>query len=304
MKSLRILLVLALCGGANLSQAMWLRACRAIASRLATRCAQPMQAVKAGFPTQQKHAASFRTELSNSLKKMSPFSRGLLLAGLIAPVATAASVYESRTTQSFDFPSKRFVTVKGIIGDINVEGWDKEKIEIRTIKKAETLDCLNRTTVRAEADKNDASITTLHQCGEHTYHSDTLASCSHLKHHAKVEYQLRIPANSSLSVKTLQGNITVTGIRGSVKAHAMDITTTGCANVTAKAEGNVTLINTSGKAYAESFVGNASITQSLWTQWTQPPLSDATAISKLGNASISGALAGKALSEKGQAYFK
>jgi DUF4097 and DUF4098 domain-containing protein YvlB len=133
---------------------------------------------------------------------------------------------------------------------------------------------------------------------------------------ARIRYDIRAPHYSNLIVSSIAGNIALTGILGSVDARSNNgnIKTTRCNNVDAYSmNGNITLALSYGKAKAESMVGNVSISnnQAILDEAAKYPLLDtkgfalehATAKSTTGNATVSGALKGKASSTTGKASF-
>lgn len=317
MKTLRILLVLALCGGANMSQAMWLRAGRAIASRLATRCAQPMQAVKAGMASASKPMASFRSGLSNSFKNR----RAMAGLAFFGSGGAAAYGYKHTTSQESAFSKNGTITIKDIAGSINVKGWEHDRLEIKTSKEACTQEDLDQTKISIKTTQDNADLQT--NIGSKSFDNyPTIISYDNQtyingKPAIRVRYDVRAPHYAQLVLRTVAGNIALEGILGSVDAQTISgkIETTRCQNIKASStSGNVYLEQSYGTADASSTSGNVMITNNqkaldvasqfgLEGQTKGFTLEHATATSTTGNATIIGAVKGKASSTTGKVSF-
>ncbi len=132
---------------------------------------------------------------------------------------------EIKTTQSLEFGAKGTIQIVDSYGSVEVEGWDKEEVELtvtkRTRKKYEPKDLakaakgLERVKV-AMGLVGETSMLVINT----TYPSWTPARMFHGKTNLELNYLIKVPRQSALLVKHGIGQVQVTNVSGDIEATA------------------------------------------------------------------------------------
>lgn len=125
------------------------------------------------------------------------------------------------------------VVVENVQGSIWVEGWDRAEVEVVVIKTFATADAQPEDIViSVEQSEGELRLRTLY--------------AAPLEEPARVDYRLRVPRQIKLKgLRTLEGNITVRNIEGSVEAQSL--------------RGNITQVKISGAVTARTINGDVVV---------------------------------------------
>lgn len=290
MKSVRILLALALCGAVSNSHAVVSRFAKPFASRLVS-------------------SVRSRPKL-------------ILGAGLLGTGAFSSYAYQQKLIRNDSFSTTGTITIKDLSGNIDVEGWDKDRLHIEALKEANDLSAFNDTEIVINSTPTTVDVTTVHRTqytadtpptikitGSEVYFNDRLAP--------SVRYAVKVPYNSHLKIKTIVGSVKLKDIHGSVNVQTVsgNIDTDLCFGVAAKStSGNINLRNSEREVTAETVAGNVSIAGK--KDWLKSATAKtvsgnvfiygaetAHAKSVVGNVRVSGVFSGSASSAAGNAEF-
>ncbi len=148
------------------------------------------------------------------------------LGGWLWPAYGVDRIWE----KSFELAPGSHVSVVNVHGSVMVEGWDRSEVEATVAMRSRTpTDQLNEVHVAVETREGGVSFHTLYPKGLDTP--------------IRVDYKLRVPRQVHLDeLSTLQGNIVVRDVDGSVEAHNL--------------HGDIEGFNISGSVVAHALTGN------------------------------------------------
>jgi len=148
------------------------------------------------------------------------------LCGWLRPAFATERVWE----KSFQLPPGGHVSVVNVQGSVLVEGWDRAEVEATVAMRSKVpTDQLNDVNVAVEARQGVVSFHTLYPAGIDTP--------------IRVDYHLRVPRQIHLDeLSTLQGDIVVHDVEGSMEAHNL--------------HGDIQGIDISGSVVAHALTGN------------------------------------------------
>ena len=152
------------------------------------------------------------------MKTSSLFLSAALLA--LAPGA-GASVTEN-FKQTYPLDAKGTVHLDNVNGDIDIVAWDKAEVSLEAEKKGKTDADLAKVTL--EIDSSPSKLTIKTKYAKNGWFGNVNAS---------VRYKLMVPAGARLEkIDSVNSDITVTGVRGSVNLDTVNgtITATGLAS--------------------------------------------------------------------------
>lgn len=168
----------------------------------------------------------------------------LLLTSLLLAAAARASVTES-FKQTYPLNADGTVHLENVNGDIDIVAWDKAEVALDAEKKGKTNEDLAKVTL--EIDSTPAKLRIKTKYAKTGLFGNVNAS---------VRYKLMVPAGARLEkIDTVNSDITVTGVRGSVNLDIVNgsITATGLA-------ANARLESVNGSLRAE-FASLAGVTE-------------------------------------------
>jgi DUF4097 and DUF4098 domain-containing protein YvlB len=103
------------------------------------------------------------------------------------------------------------VSLENINGAVHISGWDRNEVEVRAVKKADTRDALKEAEIVIDAASSSISIRT-------RYPDKKLRRDS-----ASVEYTVKTPRRARLfAVETVNGGVDVSGVAGAVKVSSVN----------------------------------------------------------------------------------
>jgi hypothetical protein len=151
------------------------------------------------------------------------------LSAWVRPAFGSERVWEKR----FELPPGGHVSVVNVQGSVLVQGWDRAEVEATVaMRSAAPADQLDDVQVAVEAETGAVAFHTLYPAGLDTP--------------IRVDYRLRVPRQVRLDeLSTLQGDIVVHDVEGSIEAHNL--------------HGDIEGINVAGSVVAHALTGNILI---------------------------------------------
>ncbi len=186
------------------------------------------------------------------LKKMTTllaiFTLMFFILGFYPVQSAAKERYEEKFEKTVALAKDGKVILKNISGDIVVKSWDKEQVKVDALKvsKASSLEKAkeNAGEVTIEVTKEDNVVRI-----ETEYPKTSVKSLN-----VSIDYQLSIPVEASIRIKSVSGDITMMEIGGTVEADAVsgDIEVSG-------ADKGVDCTAVSGDLDFKDITGNADL---------------------------------------------
>ncbi len=160
-----------------------------------------------------------------------------------------------RVVKTYDFKKDGNLYVKSVTGDIEINSWNKDKIEVEITKRG------RRDDVEVYIDNRNGRMTI-----EVEYPNQRRNRYRQYNTSASLHFDIKVPENIELEMKSATGSIFTSNIKGSVEAE----TSTGgveVENVTGdvyakSATGSVELYNITGDVEARSSTGHVEIGKS------------------------------------------
>ena len=142
----------------------------------------------------------------------------LLVLGMAVTEDAAAKVSET-IHQVYDTSSHPLLRVKNINGDLSVEGWDKNRIEVTAVKSAKNQEDLDNVQVFAEKNGDRVSIRVEYKHDRDEWDHNQTGS---------VDFTIHVPKGTEIDkVEFVNGDIDITGIEGDVEASSVNGEVTG-----------------------------------------------------------------------------
>lgn len=154
----------------------------------------------------------------------------LLVSALITPVHSAAAAerrkdakkrVEVSSTQRIEFIPRGVIRIQKSFGEMFVDGWDKNEVEVTVIKAIKASDT-PEDQERARHKLETVTVTASKQS------ADTILIASSLPFHKSFElvYRIKVPRESDLFIKHSIGEVTVDGVLGELEitSHIGEIT--------------------------------------------------------------------------------
>src|SRR5579872_1016289 len=126
--------------------------------------------------------------------------------GVKKPVQTTA-------TERFDFAAGGLIRLSDSYGDLSIEGWDKPEVEIVVTKS------LPRYYTAQEMEKTKDRLANVNVVAQKNSGSEmTISTSAKKRRGVTIEYQIRVPRDSRLSIHHSGGNILVSNVTGDIEA--------------------------------------------------------------------------------------
>jgi hypothetical protein len=134
---------------------------------------------------------------------------------LCAGWVLAGEGYEEVFDQNYALAAGGTVSLDNVNGDVSIEAWQRNEVEVHAIKSASTPELLSGLEVEVTADGKVVRIDT---------HYPTMhGSDSGERKFAKVEYTLMVPRTARLDgIDLVNGNLTVVGVEGGLEAETVN----------------------------------------------------------------------------------
>jgi hypothetical protein len=140
---------------------------------------------------------------------------GVLVAGLLIAVAgcsldiSAGSSSNYRFTETiqrdFAFTQLQSLRLENSVGDIKIAGWSENRVTLTAVKKAKTRDYLTQITIEIKNTSDSLEIRSVHPKG--------------LAVHWNVDYTLKVPLGTALTLDQGVGDIEVKNYHGKISAN-------------------------------------------------------------------------------------
>jgi len=178
----------------------------------------------------------FRAQAKNlSLRRSTPLCRGTsrvvaLCAGFALLSATAFANTDQVFLKTYPLAKGGHFALDNVNGSVQVEGWDRDEVEVRAVKTAHTnSDDLAGVQIEVENHAADIAVHTRYPAGEGA--------------EVGVEYHIRVPNRILLGkIGTVNGSVRVRGIEGGGELSSVN--------------GNVEVIDSSGRFSAKTTNGD------------------------------------------------
>ena len=149
--------------------------------------------------------------------------RSLPLVALSTLLVGTLAVAETREEpiQTFPLQAGGYLSLENINGDVTVEGWKKNEVSIRAVKKGKSKD-LDRIKIVVDVDKYDNKDWIHIETKYPTFTSNS----------GSVDYTIQAPSSAILEdIELVNGNLMITGITGYLSLGTVNgsITATGAA---------------------------------------------------------------------------
>lgn len=155
---------------------------------------------------------SFFTDVKPLRAKPNVWKYGLIGAVLLMPGVCAVSAREQVWEKAFSLEGVRSVHVENVNGTIRARNWDRDYVRVTATESGRERS-LENTEIRTSLESGVIRIRTVSKHHRHFFfffwNSD---------HLAKVEYELRLPARTDVSLETVNGSVHTEGLVGGVRA--------------------------------------------------------------------------------------
>ena len=139
---------------------------------------------------------------------------GLFLVAFLAPAVAAAEqdVFE----KAYSLEGVTRVAVENVNGEIAVEAWDKPYFKIRAVKNG-SADAIRGTEIRVKKVGDRIQVETINPRRHRLFGFLDLGT-----HNARVDYELKLPAATTLHVETCNGRVQAAGLAGDFSADTVN----------------------------------------------------------------------------------
>jgi hypothetical protein len=141
-------------------------------------------------------------------------SLALTLATTVFTSLSALATERATETFSYELNEGGRISIENVNGDIEITGGSGNTVEITAAKSADDADDLARLRVEIRADADSIRIETVYgKAGGGWFNNNS----------GQVNYTLAVPASTNLdTISTVNGDIRVSGVSGSVKAESVN----------------------------------------------------------------------------------
>ncbi len=147
------------------------------------------------------------------MKRQVATGLGVVLAVAITTAASAETAQE-RFEQTYAFSAGQRLTLTNTNGDVYVEPWDRSEIRVRATKKVKARGgdadaALAELRIEVDVDGSGVEIDTIYPSWKRLF------GWSHVS--ASVDYEIQLPREANLDVRTVNGEIEVSGLDGEIR---------------------------------------------------------------------------------------
>lgn len=157
-------------------------------------------------------------------------TRILLISAAVFCLALPGFADEQVFEQTYPLPSGGEFVLQNVNGSVQVEGWDRDEVEVRAVKTSEN-DARDLALVKIEVESHPGEVDV------HTRYPDSEDA------EVAVEYHVRVPYRVLLhNIGTVNGSVSVRGVQGGGELRSVN--------------GNVEVLDSSGRFSAHTTNGN------------------------------------------------
>ena len=159
--------------------------------------------------------------------------RVVIAAACLLCVSSSVLAFTQEFQQSYPLPSGGRFALVNVNGSVQVEGWDRDEVEVRAVKTTDGDDGdLNSVRIEVESARDGVAVRTRYPQGEGVP--------------VFVDYQIRVPYRVLLSdIATVNGSVSIRGVEGSGELHSVN--------------GNVEVMDSAGRFSAHTTNGNVHL---------------------------------------------
>ncbi len=152
-------------------------------------------------------------------------------------VATSAFAVNEKFSQTYDLVADGRISLENVNGDVVIEGWDGDDVQVSYIKEADSQEALDRMEVEIDVNGSGVSISTEYKKSRE---SDGWRSSG------SVDFTLQVPRGARIdSVELVNGNLELRQLSGEVSAEIVN--------------GNVEATGMAGRLGIESVNGQTNV---------------------------------------------
>lgn len=176
------------------------------------------------------------------MKRISTLAIALTIALLSAGAASADSARDE-FDQTFAFAAGSELTLRNTNGDVFIEAWDRDELQVRAVKRVKTRgssaeEALEELRIEIDVDGNGVEIDTIYPSWKRLFGWSGVS--------ASVEYDVKIPKRADLRIRTVNGEVEIAGVHGEIELSS----TNGGLNVS-ESSGSVSASTTNGGIQVE-----------------------------------------------------
>ncbi len=136
------------------------------------------------------------------------------LLGMGAAGSAAADAAEERFEKTFAFAPGQLLSLSNTNGDIFIEPWDRAELEVRARKRVKTrggsaAEALEELRIDIDVEGGGIEIETVYPNWRRLFSWNDVS--------ASVDYDIRLPRSADLDVRTVNGEIEITGMAGEIR---------------------------------------------------------------------------------------
>ena len=136
------------------------------------------------------------------------------LLGVAAAGAAFADTAEERFDRTYPFSAGQLLALSNTNGDVYVEPWDRDEVRVRAVKRVKTRGssadaALEELRIEVDVDSRGIEIETVNPSWRRIMGWSGVS--------ASVEYEIQLPREADLEVRTVNGEIEVSGLAGEIR---------------------------------------------------------------------------------------
>ncbi len=140
---------------------------------------------------------------------------GIVLGIVAATIPALASDFTEHFSKTYPVTANVRVSLKNVNGSVEINGWDRNEVQVVATKHANSQEKLARLRIDVEASKDSVAIETKLPSGMNN-------------NPGSVEYMIQVPRRAMLDkVDTVNGSVEVSGISGSAHVASVNGKVTG-----------------------------------------------------------------------------
>ncbi len=134
--------------------------------------------------------------------------------GIGAGSAAFAETAQERFEQTWAFSAGQRLSLTNTNGDIFVEPWDRDEVQVRAVKRVKTRsgsaeEALEELKIEVDVDGRGIEIDTVYPSWRRLFGWSNVS--------ASVDYDIQLPRAADLEVRTVNGEIEITGLAGEIR---------------------------------------------------------------------------------------
>jgi DUF4097 and DUF4098 domain-containing protein YvlB len=149
---------------------------------------------------------------------------------MVLCLSAPAFAYDQVFDQTYPLPHGGTFTLENVNGSVQVDGWERDQVEVRAIKTAERdREDLDRVKIEVETHPGEVAVRTRYPQGTGV--------------DVTVDYRVRVPSRVLLArIETVNGSVVIRGVDGSGRLRSVN--------------GNVEVLDSAGRFSARTTNGN------------------------------------------------